>query len=187
MRAGVYCTVSPLASMLLLTRSSRAAARFFSVTLKPSSQSRLEKLRAVPPQEDVARFLRPSPSPPTPTVLSEYTPEELEAATRRATLSDNFGRAHSYLRISLTERCNLRCQYCMPAEGVQLQPADSMLTSDEIVKLAGMFVAMGVNKIRLTGGEVGHSRQVVLVVCYCVICMRCSLALRAADDSPRHC
>ena len=68
-------------------------------------------------------------------------------------LTDRFGRSHSYLRISLTERCNLRCRYCMPADGVQLQPRDQLLTFEEIERLARLFVAEGVNKIRLTGGE----------------------------------
>jgi tRNA A37 methylthiotransferase MiaB len=69
-------------------------------------------------------------------------------------LTDTLGRHHSYLRISLTERCNLRCQYCMPAEGVTLQPKEAILSTDEIVTLARLFVRAGVTKIRLTGGEV---------------------------------
>ncbi|XP_038117455.1 molybdenum cofactor biosynthesis protein 1 isoform X2 [Culex quinquefasciatus] len=68
-------------------------------------------------------------------------------------LTDKFGRFHSYLRISLTERCNLRCKYCMPEEGVPLTAKDSLLTSDEVLRLAGLFVREGVRKIRLTGGE----------------------------------
>lgn len=68
-------------------------------------------------------------------------------------LTDTFGRRHTYLRISLTERCNLRCQYCMPEEGVQLQPREAILTFEEIERLARLFVAAGVDKIRLTGGE----------------------------------
>ncbi|XP_071722112.1 GTP 3',8-cyclase, mitochondrial-like isoform X2 [Rutidosis leptorrhynchoides] len=68
-------------------------------------------------------------------------------------LTDSFGRIHTYLRISLTERCNLRCQYCMPAEGVELTPAPKILTINEVVRLASLFVTSGVNKIRLTGGE----------------------------------
>jgi len=66
---------------------------------------------------------------------------------------DRFGRRHNYLRISLTERCNLRCTYCMPEEGVQLQPKSQVLADDEVVRLASAFVANGVDKIRLTGGE----------------------------------
>lgn len=68
-------------------------------------------------------------------------------------LVDSFGRLHTYLRISLTERCNLRCHYCMPAEGVELTQSPQLLSQKEIVHLAGLFVSSGVNKIRLTGGE----------------------------------
>ncbi|KAI9388177.1 hypothetical protein POPTR_009G024100v4 [Populus trichocarpa] len=68
-------------------------------------------------------------------------------------LIDSFGRMHTYLRISLTERCNLRCQYCMPAEGVELTRSPQLLSQDEIVHLANLFVSSGVDKIRLTGGE----------------------------------
>ncbi len=68
-------------------------------------------------------------------------------------LTDTFGRRHTYLRISLTERCNLRCQYCMPEEGVTLKPKAEILTFEEIERLARLFVQEGVNKIRLTGGE----------------------------------
>lgn len=68
-------------------------------------------------------------------------------------LIDSFGRLHTYLRISLTERCNLRCQYCMPAEGVELTRSPGLLSQKEIVRLANLFVTAGVEKIRLTGGE----------------------------------
>jgi len=68
-------------------------------------------------------------------------------------LTDNFGRKHSYLRISLTERCNLRCTYCMPEEGVALSPKSHIMSFDEIYTIAKTFVDNGVTKIRLTGGE----------------------------------
>jgi len=68
-------------------------------------------------------------------------------------LTDTFGRKHTYLRISLTERCNLRCTYCMPASGVELKPKDHILTYEEILRLASLFASFGVSKIRLTGGE----------------------------------
>ncbi|KAM0010338.1 putative lyase [Helianthus debilis subsp. tardiflorus] len=68
-------------------------------------------------------------------------------------LVDSFGRLHTYLRISLTERCNLRCQYCMPAEGVELTPSPLVMSQSEIIRVANLFVSSGVNKIRLTGGE----------------------------------
>ena len=68
-------------------------------------------------------------------------------------LTDNYSREHNYLRISVTERCNLRCIYCMPEEGVRLTPDTQTLTTAEIVYLARLFVKQGVDKIRLTGGE----------------------------------
>eukprot|EP00300_Choanocystis_sp_HF-7_P025736 c27886_g1_i1.p1 GENE.c27886_g1_i1~~c27886_g1_i1.p1 ORF type:complete len:370 (+),score=74.36 c27886_g1_i1:30-1139(+) len=68
-------------------------------------------------------------------------------------LTDTFGRQHTYLRVSLTERCNLRCQYCMPEEGVPLSPPPSLLTTPELVQIARVFAQHGVKKIRLTGGE----------------------------------
>lgn len=68
-------------------------------------------------------------------------------------LTDTFNRQHDYLRISLTERCNLRCLYCMPEEGVPLSPNRDILTTAEIQYLCALFVSQGVTKIRLTGGE----------------------------------
>jgi len=71
-------------------------------------------------------------------------------------LIDTLGRRHRYLRVSLTDRCNLRCKYCMPEEGDDdIEPAadGARLTAEEIHRLVGLFVAMGVRKVRLTGGE----------------------------------
>ena len=68
-------------------------------------------------------------------------------------LTDSFDRHHNYLRSSLTERCNLRCSYCMPLDGVKLSPAEHLMNSDEIFSIAKTFVKFGVTKIRLTGGE----------------------------------
>jgi molybdenum cofactor biosynthesis protein A len=68
-------------------------------------------------------------------------------------LTDNFGRVHNYLRISLTEHCNLRCFYCMPEEGLAIRNKETYLTASEIIKTAKALTAIGVNKIRLTGGE----------------------------------
>ncbi|KAI0275140.1 hypothetical protein BC834DRAFT_921278 [Gloeopeniophorella convolvens] len=79
-------------------------------------------------------------------------------------LVDIFGRRHNYLRISLTERCNLRCFYCMPSEGVQLSPNSDILTDDEIIRLATLFVRSGVTKIRLTGGEPTVRKNIVGLV-----------------------
>mmetsp|Transcript_4225 Transcript_4225/g.7413 ORF Transcript_4225/g.7413 Transcript_4225/m.7413 type:complete len:402 (-) Transcript_4225:31-1236(-) len=68
-------------------------------------------------------------------------------------LKDSFGRAHTYLRISITERCNLRCTYCMPEAGVRLTQSEKLLSASEIERIAQLFVSLGVRKIRLTGGE----------------------------------
>lgn len=66
---------------------------------------------------------------------------------------DGFNRVHNYLRISLTDNCNLRCFYCMPEEDYDFTPASRLMQTDEIVEISRIFVAHGVNKIRLTGGE----------------------------------
>lgn len=71
----------------------------------------------------------------------------------KAILTDTFGREHTYLRISLIERCNLRCTYCMPEQGVALSPRSHIMTYEEIFSIAQLFVKHGVTKIRLTGGE----------------------------------
>ncbi len=71
----------------------------------------------------------------------------------RHVLDDNFGRRHTYLRISLVEHCNLRCRYCMPEDGLEWTPGEELLQDEEIVRLARLFVQQGVTKIRLTGGE----------------------------------
>ncbi|KAK3495104.1 molybdenum cofactor biosynthesis protein 1 B [Neurospora hispaniola] len=76
-------------------------------------------------------------------------------------LTDNYNRQHDYLRISVTERCNLRCLYCMPEEGVPLSPQKELLTTPEIVLLSSLFVSQGVTKIRLTGGEPTVRRDIV--------------------------
>src|SRR5262245_25818892 len=69
-----------------------------------------------------------------------------------AKLIDSFGRVHNNLRISVTDRCNLRCTYCMPEE-VTFRPKDELLTFEEIVHFVRVATPLGVNKIRLTGGE----------------------------------
>lgn len=68
-------------------------------------------------------------------------------------LIDSFGRVHNNLRISVTDRCNIRCFYCMPAENVQFMERSELLTFEEIERFVRVAVKLGVNKIRLTGGE----------------------------------
>jgi len=68
-------------------------------------------------------------------------------------LIDTFDRVHDNLRISVTDRCNIRCFYCMPEEGVKFQPREEILTFEEIERFVRIAVTMGVRKLRLTGGE----------------------------------
>lgn len=68
-------------------------------------------------------------------------------------LVDSFGRPHHYLRISVTDRCNLRCIYCMPEEGMEFEPTDKILSFDEIAEVVRVVAGMGISKVRLTGGE----------------------------------
>lgn len=68
-------------------------------------------------------------------------------------LKDSYNRIHDYLRISLTDNCNLRCSYCMPEEHYTFTPASQLMQVDEIQAIAKIFVNQGVKKIRLTGGE----------------------------------
>ncbi|MCY7374106.1 MAG: GTP 3',8-cyclase MoaA [Spirochaetaceae bacterium] len=68
-------------------------------------------------------------------------------------LVDTFGRVATDLRVSLTDKCNLRCTYCMPAEGLEWLPAPELLSDDEIVRLVSVAVGLGVTQVRFTGGE----------------------------------
>jgi cyclic pyranopterin phosphate synthase len=68
-------------------------------------------------------------------------------------LVDNFGRTHDNLRISVTDRCNIRCFYCMPEEGVKFQPHEQILRFEEIERFVRVAVSLGVRKLRITGGE----------------------------------
>ncbi|KAH6318358.1 hypothetical protein HBI39_014190 [Parastagonospora nodorum] len=108
----------------------------------------------------------PGGVPPVPVPQRKSALEQRIAAVNEAKpfsdfLTDTFSRQHDYLRISITERCNLRCLYCMPEEGIPLSPAEHMLTTPEIFYLSSLFVSQGVTKIRLTGGEPTVRRDIV--------------------------
>eukprot|EP00878_Enallax_costatus_P015624 GHUV01016366.1.p1 GENE.GHUV01016366.1~~GHUV01016366.1.p1 ORF type:complete len:424 (+),score=82.74 GHUV01016366.1:298-1569(+) len=100
---------------------------------------------------------QPASNPLRPAVDWQQIVQQVRALGQTVTgeqmLTDKFRRKHTYLRISLTERCNLRCTYCMPADGVELTPSQQLLSADEVERLARLFVQAGVEKIRLTGGE----------------------------------
>ncbi len=68
-------------------------------------------------------------------------------------LADRFGRIHRSLRLSVTDRCNLRCRYCMPAEGMRWLPGLAIATADEMIRLVAVLARLGVQDIRVTGGE----------------------------------
>jgi cyclic pyranopterin phosphate synthase len=73
--------------------------------------------------------------------------------TTAAPLVDTLGRVHTNLRVSVTDRCNIRCFYCMPAENVVFRPREELLTFEEIERFARVAASLGVDKLRLTGGE----------------------------------
>lgn len=90
------------------------------------------------------------------TTIPLYTPESRGPTRQYDTdepAHDTFGRRIDYLRISLTDRCNFRCVYCMPAVGMQFLPRPELLTSDELLLVVRAAAAAGFRKIRLTGGE----------------------------------
>src|SRR3979411_805254 len=93
-------------------------------------------------------------------VVSSQSPGRASASARlprsamkREPLNDGHGRLIGDLRVSVTDRCNFRCQYCMPAEGLPWLERDEILSFEEIVRLTGLFAAMGVHDVRLPGGE----------------------------------
>ncbi|MBL0060808.1 MAG: radical SAM protein [bacterium] len=68
-------------------------------------------------------------------------------------LEDQFSRKHTYLRIAVTDRCNLQCVYCMPNESAEWKRRNEILTFEEILRIAWLLINNGITKIRLTGGE----------------------------------
>ncbi len=92
-------------------------------------------------------------------------------------LVDRYGRVHRDLRISLTDRCSLRCTYCMPADGVPWLASATLLTTDELIRLVRVAVGLGVREVRLTGGEPLLRPDVLDVV-------RALAAVRTGDGEP---
>jgi cyclic pyranopterin phosphate synthase len=86
--------------------------------------------------------------------------------SHREPLIDGFGRVHTNLRVSVTDRCNIRCFYCMPAENVRFRPRHELLNFEEIARFVRVLAEMGVNKVRLTGGEplVRHDLSVLVAM-----------------------
>jgi GTP 3',8-cyclase len=104
----------------------------------------------------------PSPSPEAPEAPETAGASEAPAAPGASTeaaapvsgpLLDTFGRVGDDLRVSVGDRCNFRCVYCMPAEGLAWLPREELLTYEEITRVVGVFVSLGVRSVKLTGGE----------------------------------
>jgi GTP 3',8-cyclase len=85
--------------------------------------------------------------------LVQLSPVSVPEPPFSGPLIDSFGRVHSDLRISVTDRCNIRCFYCMPEQGAQFAPVSSLLTFQQITRFVSTALPLGVRKIRLTGGE----------------------------------
>ncbi|TVY78668.1 Molybdenum cofactor biosynthesis protein 1 [Fusarium oxysporum f. sp. cubense] len=154
-------------SLLRLLGSRASVSAKTKTTLQRTAPSRV--LLACPSSRTIATAsARPQEAPREP---PSTTPEIdlLQSRRRRIRdpkpfsdfLTDTFHRQHDYLRISVSERCNLRCVYCMPEEGVPLSPNRELLTTPEIVLLSSVFVSQGVTKIRLTGGEPTVRRDIL--------------------------
>ena len=82
-------------------------------------------------------------------------------------MRDGFGREITYLRLSVTDRCNLRCRYCMPEEGVCLRPHGEILTEEEMVSAVEAAASLGVTKLRITGGEPLVKRNILSICRQC--------------------
>lgn len=79
-------------------------------------------------------------------------------------MKDKYGREISYLRISLTDKCNLRCRYCMPLTGIDDKPHSDIISEEEILSTVKVAVGLGIKKIRLTGGEPLVKKNIVSIV-----------------------
>ena len=100
----------------------------------------------------------------TPIGLQTYVPAPVEFYRQGGAARDSFNRRIDYLRISLTDRCNFRCLYCMPEHGAHFAPRDELLTDEELVRVVHVAAAVGFRKIRLTGGEPTLRRNIVEII-----------------------
>ncbi|KAI0417651.1 molybdenum cofactor biosynthesis protein 1 B [Xylaria grammica] len=148
-------TIRPLGPKLMPMPMPMFKARPSTVLVRPAVAATPTATKMVTKTES-QNILKPSSKTASqPALLERTSRRELlnDAKPFSDFLTDTFHRQHDYLRISLTERCNLRCVYCMPEEGVPLSPQRELLTTPEIIMLSSLFVSQGVTKIRLTGGE----------------------------------
>jgi cyclic pyranopterin phosphate synthase len=97
-------------------------------------------------------------------IPSAWEDGAMESRPRRPPLIDGFGRTATDLRISVTDRCNFRCRYCMPPEGLPWLPKEEILSFEELARVAGILVESGVRSIKVTGGEPLMRRDVHILV-----------------------
>ena len=136
--------------------SHQAAHASSTTTTANRTHRRLSRNR----QERTPRGYPPSGRPTRPATVPLDS-----AAWDTMALQDRYGRVATDLRVSLTDRCNLRCSYCMPAEGLDWLPGDEVLTDDEVVRLIDIGVRrLGVREVRFTGGEPLVRRGLVDIV-----------------------
>ncbi|PDV97004.1 GTP 3',8-cyclase MoaA [Candidatus Chloroploca asiatica] len=96
--------------------------------------------------------------------LTFFEPREIPTYATDEPARDSFGRRIDYLRVSLTDRCNMRCVYCMPAVGMQFAPRPELLTNDELLLVIQAAAAAGFRKLRLTGGEPTLRQDIVELI-----------------------
>lgn len=97
-------------------------------------------------------------------VTAQTAPAPIPVYATDTPAHDSFGRRIDYLRISLTDRCNMRCVYCMPEQGMQFMPRPELLTTDELLRIVHAAARAGFRKIRLTGGEPMLRRDIVALI-----------------------
>lgn len=95
---------------------------------------------------------------------SPTTSNQAQAEIKRPPLQDRFGRTFDYIRIAVTEKCNLRCTYCMPEEGVDFKNGEQLMSGEEILRAIQILASMGIRKVRYTGGEPTIRKDIVDLV-----------------------
>lgn len=96
--------------------------------------------------------------------MSLLDPSHFGAAPTTGPLIDRYGRRHTYLRVSVTDRCNYRCSYCMPERTMKWLPRTQLLDFSEIERVVSIFVAMGIERVRITGGEPTLRRDLPVLI-----------------------
>ena len=147
-----------------LSLSLSKAPRVYPVVRELSARRYISSASAFPPNRSIHVYPLTTQRDDPPPALAKPGPRHWMAKSVKPFsefLTDGYSRQHDYLRISITERCNLRCTYCMPEEGVSLSPPSNLLTTPEITYLSSLFVSEGVTKIRLTGGEPTIRRDIL--------------------------